>query len=861
MSGVLAGLDRLPQPGEGVGPSSKGEMNDLASFDSDNPPPLDPDQMLPIRQRTVRQPMGDPRLQGRQPAPKHLLKDEHVKRLARWLAMKNVADEMTEEQRDHLSADAKREFTLDDETRAEWKTKYKDWLNFALQVSDPKTYPWPNASNVIFPLITVAALQFNARAYPAIVQGRNVVKGTVIGDDRGVPAPATVPSPQPPPGAGPGSPGSQPPGPQGGGGAGTPPPQIPPGVIQGTPPPAPGPGAPPPGAVSPGLGAPQPAAGGAQPPPQGAPSPWLVPPGLKQARADRIGRHMSWQLLTEMPEWEGQTDRLLIVVAIAGTMFRKNYYDPGADRNVSETVDALRVCVNYKAKSFEVAPRVTEEIDLYPWEIESNIRAGLWLDQDYGHNNDVHDDPQAPVTFCEQQRRWDLDGDGYAEPLIVTFARDSGRLARVVPLFDEDGIIATPDGEIQKITPIRIMTKYGFIPNPDGGVYDIGFGHLLYPLNAAINTTINQMFDAGHLQNAGGGFIGGGMSVNAGSIRFTVGEYKVVNTPGQALRQNIVPLEFPGPNAVLLQLMQFLVEAAKEIASINDVLSGELPGANVPGILGLAVIQQGLKVFNAIFKRIHRSLRGDFEQLFRLNRRHLPDEAGYAIGSEYFEVTRADYEEGAGVEPVSDPDMVTDAQQMAQANFLSQFLPDPFFDGREIRLRMLNAAAVPSIDKLLAAQAPPNAELAAKMAELDIADRKVQNESRKLDLEAQFHTTELAIRAQHEQAELAIQRGKDKAVEIRELSQAILNLANAKKADAEVNQQWYDLHLGELKHQVELINTLSAMGGSDANPGDVGGDSGGAAGAPAGLPPGGLPSLAASPGLAGRLAVPAGLSG
>ena len=200
---------------------------------------------------------------------------------------------------------------------------------------------------------------------------------------------------------------------------------------------------------------------------------------------------MSWQLLTEMPEWEDQTDRLLILVAIAGTMFRKNYFDPGEGRNVSETVDALRLCVNYKAKSFDVAPRYSEEIDLYPWQIESNIRAGLFLDHGdngYGSNMDAGDDEQAPITFIEQHRRWDLDEDGYDEPVIVTFARDSGRLARVMPGFDDEGVEATDDGRVERIKPVRYYTKYGFVPSPDGGVYDVGFGSLLYPLNASINT-------------------------------------------------------------------------------------------------------------------------------------------------------------------------------------------------------------------------------------------------------------------------------------------------------------------------------------------------------------------------------------
>ena len=732
-----------------------------------------------------------------------LLKLEIARDIAERIARKNLCDDMDRGDAQSVAERAKREYKIDDDTRAEYKTRYREWLDFAMQVARKKTYPWPDASNVIFPLITVAALQFSARAYPAIVMGRNVVKGTVEGLDRGV------------------------------------------------------------AEINPQTGQPiTNQAGQVQ---------WITPPGQKQTRADNIGRHMSWQLLSEMTEWEDQTDRLLIIVAIAGTMFRKTYYDPAARRNVSETVNALRVCVNYHARSFDDAPRISEEIDFLPWEVESNIRAGLWLDygegwQGYGRNTEGPyvglQDEQAPITFIEQHRREDLDGDGYAEPIIITFARDSGRVARITVGFDEDSIEATLDGEIQRIEPIRYYTPYTFVPNPDDSPYAIGFGNLLYPINASINTSINQMFDAGHLQNAGGGFIGGGASMNSGSVRFMTGEYKVVNTSGRALRENIVPLEFPGASNVLFQLLQFLVEAAKEIASINDVLSGQLPGANVPGILGLAVIQQGLKTFNACFKRVHRSLRKEYEKLFRLNRLYLPDTAGYRMGSQYFQISRADYALGGGVEPVSDPEMTTDIQQMAQANFLAQFLGDPFFDQREIRLRMLQAAAIQQIDKLLAAQQPPNAAILTQMAELDLQQQVVAAEKKMVDLRQE----ELRIRAAKEEAELSIRRGKDKAEEIQKLSQAILNLANAKKADAEVDQRWYEQHLAVLKHQIDLLNIMAPETEEGRDVEDISIDTPGphngagglglpAAGPPA-IPRVGFPGMASPPGLQGGAPVP-----
>jgi chaperonin GroES len=725
--------------------------------------------------------IGEPKLVPERGEQKPLLEDWHAELFARWIMAKNIADELDDATISKLASQAKREYELDDNSRADWKSKYVDWLKFAMQVIEAKTYPWPGSSNVIFPLITTAALQFNARAYPAIVVGRNVVKGAVVGDDKGV---AEV-DPQT----------NQP-------------------------------------AVDPQTNQPH----------------WIIQPGALQQRADRIGRHMSWQLLEEMPEWEEQTDRLLMMIPIVGCMFRKTYRDVAGGRNMSETVDAMRVCVNYKAKSFETAPRISEEIDVYPWDIETNVRAGLWLDHGaggYGHNIDAGDDEQAPVTFIEQHRRFDLDGDGYDEPIIVTFARDSGKLARISVGFDEEGVEANDIGEVQKIEPIRYYTKFGFVPSPDGGVYDVGFGHFLYPLNAAINTSINQLFDAGHLQIAGGGFLGSGSGINSGAIRFMMGEFKPVAVPGKTLRENLVQLDMPGPNAVLLSLLQYLVEAAREVASIKDILTGDIPGANVPGILGLAVIQQGLKVFNAIFKRVHRSLKAEYGKLFRLNRLYMPGRAGYQIGSEYFAITRQDYEEGAAVQPVSDPDMVTDVQQMAQANFLLTFKDDPMVDQLELRRRAMTAASITEIDKLLAAKPPPNAELTQALAQLEL-DKKL------VDL----RELELKIRAAHQEADQDIRRGKMKAEEIQLLTQSIKNLADARKADHSVDQSWYDLQLAHYKHHIDLLNAAATIESPESSPAFLAGNASTTRQLLAGLAGGGVPGMASPPGNQGGPPVP-----
>ncbi|MDO8533524.1 MAG: hypothetical protein Q7S17_02120, partial [Xanthobacteraceae bacterium] len=354
-------------------------------------------------------------------------------KLRRWsdpLTTKNIADEIDAAVLAKIGDRVLRDFKIDDLSRKDWLTKSEDAIKLAMQVAEEKTTPWPNASNVVFPLMTVAAIQFNARSYPAIVMGRNVVKGVVIGRDDGDP----VVDPQS---------GQQ--------------------------------------AIDPQTQRPQ----------------WKTPPGEKRRRAKRVADHMSYQFVEEQPEWEEDTDKLLIILPIVGCCFRKTYFAPELGRNASSLVNPKRLVVNYWAKSMETAPRITEIVEFYPNEVEEKIRAGLFLNLNYKVMGSTTTDDDAPIEFLEQHRLWDLDGDGYEEPYIVTAHKTSGKVARIVAAYEAEGIIFS--NETQEVARIRrehYYTKYDFIPNPDGGFYGLGFGQLLGPINDAVNTVINMLIDA-----------------------------------------------------------------------------------------------------------------------------------------------------------------------------------------------------------------------------------------------------------------------------------------------------------------------------------------------------------------------------
>jgi chaperonin GroES len=658
---------------------------------------------------------------------------ERHQRLMGWMDSPNIAEDLEESELMDLGQRVKREYEIDINTRRDWVEKSKRAMEMAMQITEVKQYPWPRASNVIYPLLTTAATQFAARAYPSIINGKEVVRGVVVGDDSGV------------------------------------------------------------FKVNP------------QNPQQ---KQMLVPPGEKQARATKIGQHMSWQLLDEQPEWEEETDKLLHILPIVGCCFRKTYFDPSKGRNVSILVPAERLVINYWAKSLELAPRETEELLLYPLEILESERAGTFLKITYpqagnmaGGTNPAAKsdgmDEDAPQEFLEQHRWMDLDEDGFPEPYIVTAHKETSKVVRIVARYDHDGVKVDKQGEVVKIDPIQYYTKYDFLPNPEGGIYGIGFGQLLRPLNEAINTSLNMMIDAGHLAVTGGGFIGKGLSMHVGNVRFAPGEYKTVNTTGSTVKENVVPLDFPGPSAILFQLLGFLVESGKEIASVKDILTGDISSANVPATTTLALIEQGLKQFTAIYKRIHRALKKELEKLYRLNNLYLPQSSGYRAQGEWRTISRDDYRAGNGVEPVSDPSMVSDMQQLGRAQFLMGFMNDPWFNGLAVRQRILTAGKIEKPEELLLQQPPPHPDVLKDMKEVQIREARVHAESAEL------------------------------------YAHAILFMTQAKKVAGEADLQWYEHQLEVFKARLEANDGQ----GTSATPGDGGG----------------LPAVAAPPGNQGTV--------
>jgi len=555
----------------------------------------------------------------------------------------NINDLLTDEQSRNIGMRVRDNFDADKSSRRRWEKSMDEAIKLALQITEPKTYPWPDASNVKFPLITIASMQFAARAYPALVKAPDLVKFRVQGKDD----------------------------------------------------------------------------------------------GTKAARAERISSHMSYQLLEEDEPWEENMDRALLALPILGCVFKKSYYDKVKGHNCSSAVLPKNLVVHYYAKSIEECERKTEVFQLSPREIKERQLRGIYTEHenlsapslpepdDADNRQGIQapfNDTDRPRTLLEQHCYWDLDGDGYKEPYVITVDKDTGKVFRIVNRFDEvtteqsvkinelqkrikalaEGLptemsgpqdlaimqqaevtiqrmqeevemLASQKPKVLKIDAVEHYTKYSFIPSPDGGFYDLGFGALLSPLNDSVNTLINQLIDSGSMNNASSGFIGRGARIKGGMVRFKPNEWKRVNVSGANLRDSIVPLPVNPPSPVLFQLLSLLISYAERVGSVTDAMVGENPGQNTPAYNMSAMLEQGLQVFNGIFKRVYRSMRSEFRKLYKLNSIYLDSEEYFAYHDSDTKVLRTDYTaDPKDLIPAADPNAFSNKEKSQKAMMISE---------------------------------------------------------------------------------------------------------------------------------------------------------------------------------------------
>lgn len=622
-------------------------------------------------------------------------------------------------------------YSRDRFSRLKWSKRNEAALDLATQIQKDKNFPWAGASNVAFPLVTIAALQFHARAYPTIMSGTDVVRCRVIGEDSD---------------------------------------------------------------------------------------------GQKKARADRISTYMSWQVLEEDQAWEEQQDRLLVCLPIVGCVFKKSYYSAARGHSVGEMVAAQDLVLDYYAKSVESAMRKTQIIPLYRNEIHERILRGAFRDvreepwyaqaakplstpelakrdQRLGQAQPQADD-EAPFNALEQHVSLDLDDDGYAEPYIISIEEGSKTCLRIVTRFDRpEDIERNSKGEIISIRAMEYFTKYPFIPSPDGGIYDMGFGVLLGPLNESVNSLINQLIDAGTMSNTAGGFLGRGAKIRGGVYTFAPLEWKRVDSTGDDLHKSIFPLPVREPSQVLFQLLGLLIEYTNRVSGATDTMLGENPGQNTPASNMQTMVEQGMKIYNAIFKRVWRSMKGEFKKLYILNSIYLPA-LPKPFGTGTGKISREDFLGNPdAVVPSADPNVTSESAQVQRAVMLKQAAAGtPGYSIPEVEMRFLKALKIEAPEQVYPGpeKIPPGEDVKITIKKMDLQVKQMALQQDQLEF--QFEKQKFVATLMEEQ------RVNSASIAQMEANAAQL-MAKAQGADREQQIAAMDAAIGLAKTRDEHIRT------------------------------------------------------
>lgn len=682
--------------------------------------------------------------------------DSKIKFNVETITSPNLCELITGDDLDRIGVWAYENFQRDKQSRVDWEKRTEEAINLAMQLQKEKTFPWPNCSNVTFPLVTIAALQFHARAYPAIVNGRSVVQCRVVGAD---------------------------------------------------------------------------------------------PTGTAAARADKISSHMSWQLLEEDESWEEGQDRALINVAVVGVGWKKSYYSASLAHNVSEFISAQNLVVNYWAKSIESASVKTHIIPKYKNEIHEAVMRGAYVDcleegwycgtptvtdtqrspeQDQrSGQTPPQSDSDTPFTMLEQHCWMDLDKDGYDEPYIVTFEESSQKVLRIVARVDRwEDVEVNAKGQIIRINASEYFTKLPFIPSPDGGIMDIGFGTLLGPLNESVNTSINQLLDAGTVSNTAGGFLGRGAKIRGGNYEFKPFGWHRVDSTGDDLNKSIVPLPVRDPSGVMFNLLSLLIDYTSRISGATDMLVGENPGQNTPAQTSQAMLEQGQKIYSAIFKRIWRSMKNEFKKLYHLNAIYLPDKVYFG---ENESIGREDYStSAASVIPVADPLISSEGARFARAQMLAdRAAVNPGYDADAVERQLLKSMGIDEVERLYPGQAgkepAPDVKIQIQQMKGEIETAKLQQAQMQFILTLQENSRvnnakiqELMMKAAQMEEETKAIPGKHNVEAFRAGIEALREQNNA--TNAQLDRMMEGLKNGDSRGTGEIQSVEGRPGNGEVLP-------------------------------------------
>ena len=441
----------------------------------------------------------------------------------------------------------------------------------------------------------------------------------------------------------------------------------------------------------------------------------------REAQAARVREFMNYQITEVMEDYDTDTDQMLFYLPLAGSTFKKIYYDQTRGTAVSKFVPAEDLVVPYQASDINTVSRLTHVLKMDENTIRKMQVAGIYRDVEISASDEDQDVVQekkdelegaskgySDEVFSVLEMHVNLDLEGFEDmgrdgqptgiklPYIVTLDQGSGEILSITRNFEQNDPLKRK---------IQYFVHYKFLPGL--GFYGFGLIHMIGGLGRAATSILRQLIDAGTLSNLPAGFKARGIRIRNDDEPLAPGEFRDIDAPGGDLRNSIVPLPFKEPSGTLSNLLAALIEAGRRFVSIADQKLGESSG-DMPVGTTVAMLERGMKVMSAIHKRLHYAQKTEFRLLAKIFGENLPQQYPYEIAGAEQQIYAADFDGRVDVLPVSDPNIFSMAQRVALAQTqlqIAQSNPDIHNLPAAYR-RLYQALEVQNIDEIL----PPKKE-------------------------------------------------------------------------------------------------------------------------------------------------------
>ncbi len=447
-----------------------------------------------------------------------------------------------------------------------------------------------------------------------------------------------------------------------------------------------------------------------------------------EEQAQRVKDFMNYQITHVMEEFDEELDQMLFYLPLAGSAFKKIYYDESLGRAVSKFIAPEDLIVPYFSTDLETCPRITNVVKMPENEVKKLQAIGFYrkvevqsVDSDQASQvqeeiNELsgiepsYDTGEVSLLY-EVHCNLEIDGfedmdemgeiTGVKLPYIVTIDSNSNNILSIYRNYEENDPLRKK---------IEYFVHFKFLPGL--GFYGFGLTHMIGGLSKASTSILRQLIDAGTLANLPAGFKTRGIRIRDEDTPIQPGEFRDVDAPGGSLRESIQPLPFKEPSGTLLNLLGILVNAGQRFASIAEINVGQ-GNPNAPVGTTLALLERSTKVLSAIHKRLHNSQKKEFRILSNVFKEYLPEEYPYNVANANNTIKLTDFDDRVDVFPVSNPDIFSQSQRIAMAQEMMQLVQsNPEVHGAsgvyESYKRMYSAIGVDNVDQILAP--PPQTE-------------------------------------------------------------------------------------------------------------------------------------------------------